>query len=78
MSTNDVSMSTNESSTAKTQLAVTGDDNTTSNPNRIHLGHQMLLKSLLVNLLNEIVNDQNEEVSAWKFTSQYWEFEFSS
>ena len=73
MATNDVYMATNESSSS-----VTGDDNTTTNPNRNYPGHQMLLKSLLVNLLNEIVIDQNEEVSAWKFNSQYWELEFSS
>ena len=74
MATNDVYMATNESSSS----SVTGDDNTTTNPNRNYPGHQMLLKSLLVNLLNEIVIDQNEEVSAWKFNSQYWELEFSS
>ena len=73
MATNDVYMATNESSSS-----VTGDDNTTTNPNRNYPGHQMLLKSLLVNLLNEIVIDQNEEVSAWKFNSQCWELEFSS
>ena len=75
MATNDVYMATNESSSSS---SVTGDDNTTTNPNRNYPGHQMLLKSLLVNLLNEIVIDQNEEVSAWKFNSQYWELEFSS